>query len=109
MARYPAVEQPRLFWLWPGRTARGSGGRNNRRGIRIWNRSRLHYLWVHAFHRLDDATAFIQFIAETLVSIRGRVFFLGASVSGTRQILLWNCLITSRITRRNLRHGSSAS
>ena len=75
----------------------------------MWNRSGLHYLWVHAFRWLDDATAFIQFIAETLVSIRGRVFILCASFGGARQILLWNCLITRRITRRNLRYGSSAS
>jgi predicted DNA-binding WGR domain protein len=110
MALYPAVEPAhRLFGLWSGRTARGSGGRNNRRGIRIWNRSRVHYLRVHAFRWLDDTTAFIQFLAETLVSIRGRVSILRASLGGARQILLWNCLITSRITRRNLRHGSSAS
>src|ERR1035437_2655122 len=72
----------RLFGLWPGRTTRGSGGRNDRRGIRIWNRSRLHYLRVHAFLWLDDTTAFIQFIAETLVSIRGRVSILRASLGG---------------------------
>jgi hypothetical protein len=99
----------RLFGLWPGRTARGSGGRNNRHGIRMWNRSRLHYLRVHAFRWLDDTTAFIQFLAETLVSIRGRVSIRRASLGRARQILLWNCLITSRITRRNLRHGSFAS
>ena len=45
---------PQLFGLWPGPTARGSGGRNDRRGFRIWNRSRLHYLRVHAFRWLDD-------------------------------------------------------
>ena len=32
-----------------------------------------HYLRVHALRWLDDTAAFIQFIAETLVSIRGRV------------------------------------
>ncbi|MDQ6867313.1 MAG: hypothetical protein M3178_02475 [Pseudomonadota bacterium] len=69
----------------------------------------MHYLWVHAFRWLDDATAFIQFIAETLVPIRGRVSILRASFGGARQILLWNYLITSRITSRNLRHGYTAS
>ena len=64
MAMYPAVEPAhRLFRLWPWRSARGSGGRNNRNGIRMWNRSRLHYLRVHAFRWLDDTTAFIQFLA----------------------------------------------
>jgi hypothetical protein len=64
-------------------------------GIRIWNRSRLHYLRVQAFGCLMTPTAFIQF-AEALVSIRGRVSILRASLGGARQILLWNCLITSR-------------
>src|ERR1700724_2452881 len=100
---------PQTIGLWPGRTARGSGGRNNRHGIRMGNRSRLHYLRVQAFRWLDDTTAFFQFIAETLVSIRGRVSILRASLGGARHILLWNCLITSRIARRTLRHGSSAS
>src|SRR3981081_3991537 len=43
-----------------------------------------------------------------LVSIRGPVSILRASLGGARQILLWNCLIASGITRRNLRHGSSS-
>ena len=58
----------------------------------MWNRSRLHYLWVHAFRWLDDATAFIQFIAETLVSIRGRVSILRASLGGARQKLVFDSL-----------------
>ena len=50
---------PQLFGLWPRRPARSSGGRNNRHGIRMWNRSRLHYLRIHVLRWLDDTTAFI--------------------------------------------------
>src|SRR3984893_6880821 len=102
------------IWALAGRTARGAGGRDGRRGDRIWNRGRLLYVRVHPLPWLDGTTAFIQFIAETLVSIRGRVSrgrvsILRASLGGARQILLWNCLIATAITRRQLRPGSSSA
>ena len=60
---------PSAFGLWPGRTTRGSGGRNDR--VELGSGTGAGCTICGS--RLDDTAAFIQFIAETLVPIRGRV------------------------------------